>query len=137
MAERLIKWFAFSVGLMILPIILSCVLHSTFNLDICFNDYTSEILFIAVTLSATSIGDIYSLMQKGVKGIHITIIFVTLIFISLICIATYEMLDIVNALAISINTKMINVLTFVGLIASLSIGILCQVFLGKIEGDNK
>ncbi|MDE5936207.1 MAG: hypothetical protein K2G83_02240, partial [Ruminococcus sp.] len=74
MAERLIKWFTFSVGLMILPIILSLIFHETFKIDVNFNCYSSELLFIAVTLSATSIGDTYSLIQKGVKGIHLTII---------------------------------------------------------------
>ena len=39
MAERLVKWFAFSIGLTILPIILSLILHGTFNIDIHFSDY--------------------------------------------------------------------------------------------------
>lgn len=134
MAERLIKWFAFSIGLTILPIILSLILHITFNLEIEFNDYTSEFLFMAVTLSATSIGDIVSLIQKDVKGVHITIIFVALIFISLICMSTYEMQNIGSALNAPINTTMINILTATGCLSSLGIGITCQVFLEKIEG---
>lgn len=136
MAERLIKWFAFSIGLTILPIVLSLILHGTFNLEIHLSEYTSEFLFMAVTLAATSIGDVVSLIQKGVTGIHITIIFVALIFISLICMSIYEMQNIGSALEISFNPIMINRLTIVGCLSSLGIGIACQVFLEKIEGDN-
>lgn len=136
MAERLIKWFAFSIGLTLLPIILSLILHMTFNLEIKFSDYTSEFLFMAVTLAATSIGDIVSLIQKRVTGIHITIIFVALIFIALICISAYEMENIGNALKIPYNPAMINILTIVGSLSSLIIGVFCQVFLEKVEGDS-
>lgn len=136
MAERLIKWFAFSIGLTILPIVLSLILHGTFNLEIHLSEYTSEFLFMAVTLAATSIGDVVSLIQKGVTGIHITIIFVALIFISLICMSIYEMQNIGSALEISFNPIMINCLTVVGCLSSLGIGIACQVFLEKIEGGN-
>ncbi len=136
MAERLIKWVAFSIGLTILPIILSLILHGTFNLEIHFSDYTSELLFMAVTLAATAIGDVYELIHKGVNGIHITLIFVSLIFISLICIFIYEMPIIANALEISINNTLINVFTVIGCLSSLGIGIVCQVFLERIEGSS-
>lgn len=136
MAERLIKWFAFSIGLTLLPIALSLILHGTFNIEVHFSDYTSEFLFMAVTLSATSIGDVVSLIQKCIHGIHITIIFIALIFIALICMSTYEMQNIGSALAIAYNPTMINILTITGCLSSLAIGILCQVFLEKIEGDS-
>lgn len=134
MAERLIKWFAFSIGLTILPIILSLVLHGTFSLSVHFSEYTSEFLFMAVTLAATAIGDVYELIHKGVNGIHITAMFVSLIFISLICISIYEMQSIGNALQISMNSKMIDILTVVGCLSSLGIGVTCQVYLERIEG---
>lgn len=136
MIERLIKWFAFSIGLTLLPIILSLLLHTTFNLEIHFDDYISELIFMAITLSATSIGDIVQLIHKGVTGIHITIIFVLLIFISLICMSIYEMVNIGNALGIEIKQSAINIMTVIGCISSLIIGIMCQVFLDKIEGDD-
>lgn len=134
MFERLIKWFAFSIGLSLLPIVLSLILHSAFNLETHFSNYTSELIFMSVTLSATSIGDVVSLIQKGVTGIHITIIFIALIFISLICMSIYEMVSISSALEIILNQYMINLLTVVGCFSSLAIGIVCQVFLQKIEG---
>lgn len=136
MAERLIKWFAFSIGLTILPIILSVILHVTFNLEIHFSDYTSEFLFMAVTLAATAIGDVYELIQKRINGIHITLIFVSLIFISLICIFIYEMPIIASAMEISINNTLINIFTVIGCLSSLGLGIACQVFLEKVEGSN-
>lgn len=136
MAERLVKWFAFSIGLTILPIILSLILHGTFNIGIHFSDYTSEFLFMAVTLAATAIGDVYELIHKGVNGIHITVMFVALIFIALICISIYEMKSIGSALQISINQKMIDILTAVGCLSSLGIGVTCQVFLERIEDSS-
>lgn len=136
MAERLVKWFAFSIGLTILPIILSLILHGTFNIDIHFSDYTSEFLFMAVTLAATAIGDVYELIHKGVNGIHITVMFVSLIFIALICISIYEMQSIGSALQITMNPQMIDVLTAIGCLSSLGLGVACQVFLERIEGSS-
>lgn len=136
MAERLIKWIAFSIGLTILPILLSLILHGTFNLEIHFSDYTSELLFMAVTLAATAIGDVYEIIHKGVNGIHITLIFISLIFISLICIFVYEIPIIANALSLSINNTLINISTIIGCLSSLGLGIACQVFLERIEGSS-
>lgn len=135
MLERLIKWFSFSVGLIVLPMILSIVFRLTFKMDVNFVDYTSELIFMAVTLSATSIGDIVSLIQKGVTGIHITIMLIFLIFISLICISIYEMQTLGSELSIPYDTKYINIFTIVGCLVSLIIGIACQVFLERIEGN--
>ena len=129
-------WLTFSIGLTILPIILSLILHGTFNIDIHFSDYMSEFLFMAVTLSATAIGDVYELIHKGVNGIHITVMFVALIFIALICISIYEMQSIGSALQISMNPKMIDILTTVGCLSSLGLGVACQVFLERIEGSS-
>lgn len=134
MIERLIKWFSFSVGLSLLPIILSLFFHGIFNLEIHFSNYTSELIFISVTLSATSIGDIVSILQKGIKGVHITVLLIVLIFISLICVSIYEMVNISNALKIITNTALINLFTIISCISSLTIGIFCQVYLQKIEG---
>ncbi len=64
MIERLIKWVAFSIGLTILPVLLSIIFKSTFKIDINIEDYTNEFIFMAVTLSATSIGDLVSLIKK-------------------------------------------------------------------------
>ncbi len=136
MAERLVNWFGFSIGLTLLPVLLSLMFRFTFNLEIDLGDYISELLFMAVTLSATSIGDIISIIKKGVTGIHITILMVALIFISLICMSAYEMETISKALEISYNPQMINVLTIIGGLASVVIGVFCQVFLERIEGDN-
>ena len=91
---------------------------------------------MAVTLAATAIGDVYELIHKGVNGIHITVMFVALIFIALICISIYEMQSIGSALQISINQKMIDVLTAVGCLSSLGLGVTCQVFLERIEGSS-
>lgn len=100
MIERLIKWVAFSIGLTILPVLLSIIFKSTFKIDINIEDYTNEFIFMAVTLSATSIGDLVSLIKKGVTGIHITVMLIFLIFISLICISIYEMINLGNSLLI-------------------------------------
>lgn len=136
MAERIIKWFAFSIGLTILPVVFSLIFKMSFNINIQFSDYTNEFLFMAVTLSATSLGDVFSLVKKGVTGIHITIIFVSLIFISLICMCIYEIENIGNALNIDINNHIISVFTVVGCLASLIIGLVCQIFLEKVEGES-
>lgn len=136
MAERLIKWFAFSIGLTILPVLLSLVLYKTFNLEIHLSDYIGEFLFMAITLAATSIGDVVSLIQKGVTGVHITVFLVALIFISLTCMSIYEMGNIGNALELTFNSILINAFTILGCLSSLGIGIACQVFLERIEGGS-
>ena len=136
MAERILKWLAFSIGLILLPIFLSLSIRMVFNLDINLSDYTSEFLFMGVTLATTSLGDIYSLTQKGVKGIHITVLFIVIMFISLVCIFTYGIQKMGVDLSISYDQKMINGLTIVGCISSVITGLLCQVFLEKIEGGH-
>lgn len=134
MIERLIKWVAFSIGLTILPVLLSIIFKSTFKIDINIEDYTNEFIFMAVTLSATSIGDLISLIKKGVTGIHITVMLIFLIFISLICISIYEMINLGNSLLIEYDSSLISALTIIGCAGSVIIGIMCQIFLSKVEG---
>lgn len=134
MIERLIKWVAFSIGLTILPVLLSIIFKSTFKIDINIEDYTNEFIFMAVTLSATSIGDLVSLIKKGVTGIHITVMLIFLIFISLICISIYEMINLENSLLIEYDSSLISALTIIGCAGSVIIGIMCQIFLSKVEG---
>lgn len=134
MIERLIKWVAFSIGLTILPVLLSIIFKSTFKIDINIEDYTNEFIFMAVTLSATSIGDLVSLIKKGVTGIHITVMLIFLIFISLICISIYEMINLGNSLLIEYDSSLISTLTIIGCAGSVIIGIMCQIFLSKVEG---
>lgn len=134
MIERLIKWVAFSIGLTILPVLLSIIFKSTFKIDINIEDYTNKFIFMAVTLSATSIGDLVSLIKKGVTGIHITVMLIFLIFISLICISIYEMINLGNSLLIEYDSSLISALTIIGCAGSVIIGIMCQIFLSKVEG---
>ena len=134
MIERLIKWVAFSIGLTILPVLLSIIFKSTFKIDINIEDYTNEFIFMAVTLSATSIGDLVSLIKKGVTGIHITVMLIFLIFISLICISIYEMINLGNSLLIEYDSSLISALTIIGCAGSVIIGIMCQIFLSKVVG---
>lgn len=134
MIERLIKWVAFSIGLTILPVLLSIIFKSTFKIDINIEDYTNEFIFMAVTLSATSIGDLVSLIKKGVTGIHITVMLIFLIFISLICISIYEMINLGNSSLIEYDSSLISALTIIGCAGSVIIGIMCQIFLSKVEG---
>lgn len=134
MIERLIKWVAFSIGLTILPVLLSIIFKSTFKIDINIEDYTNEFIFMAVTLSSTSIGDLVSLIKKGVTGIHITVMLIFLIFISLICISIYEMINLGNSLLIEYDSSLISALTIIGCAGSVIIGIMCQIFLSKVEG---
>lgn len=134
MIERLIKWVAFSIGLTILPVLLSIIFKSTFKIDINIEDYTNEFIFMAVTLSATSIGDLVSLIKKGVTGIHITVMLIFFIFISLICISIYEMINLGNSLLIEYDSSLISALTIIGCAGSVIIGIMCQIFLSKVEG---
>lgn len=89
---------------------------------------------MAVTLSATSIGDLVSLIKKGVTGIHITVMLIFLIFISLICISIYEMINLGNSLLIEYDSSLISALTIIGCAGSVIIGIMCQIFLSKVEG---
>lgn len=132
MVNRILRWFGFSIGLMVLPVLLSIIMRKTLELPIVFETYSSEILFMAVTLSATSIGDIVSLIEKQVKGVHITILLIFLIFISLICISIYEIINMSEMLNLKINTSMINLLTIIGGISSVITGTACQVFLSKV-----
>ena len=87
---------------------------------------------MAVTLSATSIGDIVSLIERQVTGVHITILLIVLIFISLICVSIYEIISMSEILELEINTSIINLLTAIGGISSVITGTACQVFLSKV-----
>lgn len=132
MVNRILRWFGFSIGLMVLPVLLSIIMRKTLGFPIIFETYSSEILFMAVTLSATSIGDIVSLIEKQVKGVHITTLLIVLIFISLICISIYEIINMSEMLNLEINTSMINSLTILGGMSSVITGTVCQVFLSKV-----
>ncbi len=136
MLERLLKWFGFSILLTLLPIGLSLLLRIIFELRINLSDYTSELLFMGVTLSATSISDICSLLQKGAKGSHITVLLLFLIFLVVICTALYEMKVISNAIGMPISDYIIDRLTFALCTSNIIISVICQIFLEKIEGDD-
>ena len=134
MANRILRWFGFSIGLMVLPVLLSIIMRKVLGFPVIFESYSSEILFMAVTLSATSIGDIVSLIERQVTGVHITILLIVLIFISLICVSIYEIISMSEILELEINTSIINLLTAIGGISSVITGTACQVFLSKV-GD--
>ena len=127
MANRILRWFGFSIGLMVLPVLLSIIMRKVLGFPVIF-----EILFMAVTLSATSIGDIVSLIERQVTGVHITILLIVLIFISLICVSIYEIISMSEILELEINTSIINLLTAIGGISSVITGTACQVFLSKV-----
>lgn len=57
-----------------------------------------------------------------------------LIFISLICISIYEMINLGNSLLIEYDSSLISALTIIGCAGSVIIGIMCQIFLSKVEG---
>ena len=132
MANRILRWFGFSIGLMALPVLLSIIMRKVLGFPVVFESYSSEILFMAVTLSATSIGDIVSLIERQVTGVHITILLIVLIFISLICVSIYEIISMSEILELEINTSIINLLTAIGGISSVMTGTACQVFLSKV-----
>lgn len=132
MANRILRWFGFSIGLMVLPVLLSIIMRKVLGFPVIFESYSSEILFMAVTLSATSIGDIVSLIERQVKGVHITILLIVLIFISLICVSIYEIISMSEILELEINTSIINLLTAIGGVSSVITGTACQVFLSKV-----
>lgn len=132
MANRILRWFGFSIGLMVLPVLLSIIMRKVLGFPVIFESYSSEILFMAVTLSATSIGDIVSLIERQVTGVHITILLIVLIFISLICVSIYEIISMSEILELEINTSIINLLTAIGGIFSVITGTACQVFLSKV-----
>lgn len=132
MMNRFIKWIGLSVGLTILPIFISMGTKLIYGVDFALSNYNNELLFMAVMLSATSISDFTSIMQKGVSGPQITFLVVCLIFISLICICCYEILTIASISFAPLNDSPINVLTCVGLVSSLIIGGICQYFLEKV-----
>lgn len=67
-------------------------------------------------------------------GIHITVMLIFLIFISLICISIYEMINLGNSLLIEYDSSLISALTIIGCAGSVIIGIMCQIFLSKVEG---
>ena len=93
---------------MVLPVLLSIIMRKVLGFPVIFESYSSEILFMAVTLSATSIGDIVSLIERQVTGVHITILLIVLIFISLICVSIYEIISMSEILELEINTSIIN-----------------------------
>ena len=132
MANRILRWFGFSIGLMVLPVLLSIIMRKVLGFPVIFESYSSEILFMAVTLSATSIGDIVSLIERQVTGVHISILLIVLIFISLICVSIYEIISMSEILELEINTSIINLLTAIGGISSVITGTACQVFLSKV-----
>ena len=132
MANRILRWFGFSIGLMVLPVLLPIIMRKVLGFPVIFESYSSEILFMAVTLSATSIGDIVSLIERQVTGVHITILLIVLIFISLICVSIYEIISMSEILELEINTSIINLLTAIGGISSVITGTACQVFLSKV-----
>lgn len=141
MGERLLKWLFFSVGLTFIQVLLSIVLCFLLNLEIEMNNYISELLFMAVTLSATSLGDVFALNQKGVKGIPITLLFLVLIFLILSSSAIYNfsiMKDALSdALKNSINDKKLFELTLWMCGLSAFFGVICQIYLEHVENSRE
>lgn len=132
MANRFVRWVGFSVLLTLFPIILSIFTKIICNIEVALNSYNNELLFMAVMLSATSIGDFTAIMQKGVKGVHITVFVIILIFIALLCISCYEILSVASFSNIELNNSLISGLTILGVSSSLIIGGISQYFLEKV-----
>lgn len=135
MVNRLLKWFGFSIGFMILPVIISIITHNILQVPVSFEDYLSEILFMSVTLTATSIGDIVSLVNKKVNGTHITIFLILLIMIALICISAYVIISVGQMKELNIDYQFVKTLTICCGIASLLTSGSCQVFLSKVVSE--
>lgn len=132
MANRFVRWIGFSVLLTLFPIILSIFTKIICNIEVALNSYNNELLFMAVMLSTTSIGDFMSIMQKGVRGVHITAFVIILIFIALLCISCYEILSVASFSNIELNYTLISRWTILGVSASLIIGGISQYFLEKV-----
>lgn len=132
MANRFVRWIGFSVLLTLFPIILSIFTKIICNIEVALNSYNNELLFMAVMLSTTSIGDFMSIMQKGVRGVHITVFVIILIFIALLCVSCYEILSVASFSNIELNYTLISRLTILGVSSSLIIGGISQYFLEKV-----
>ena len=83
MAERLVNWFGFSIGLTLLPVLLSLIFRFTFNLDINLGDYIAITIY-GCNLSSYIYWRSYFIIKKESQA-HISQSLVAFIFISLIC----------------------------------------------------
>ena len=133
--RRLVLWLGFSIGFMILPIILSAAIYLVIGAKISIEIYIKEILFISVTLAATSLGDVFSLAKKGAAGLITTLMFVALVMMSLFCTAIYMIVNTCEALNATYDVALVNKATLILLIISFIISGSCQVFLAVVEGS--
>ena len=134
-AKRIIRWLGFSIGFMIMPIVLSIMMYKVIQVPVYVGMYIKEILFISVTMAATSLDDVYSLTKRGAKGIITTVLFVFLILTALFCVSLYMIVNICAVLEQEIDTKLVNNAAIVFFVVSFIISGGCQVFLAKGEGD--
>ena len=134
-ADRLISWLGFSIGLMVLPIALSIIMYVILKAQVHFEMYIKEMLLIIVTLAATSMNDVYALTKKGIHDWRTTSLLVSLVLVALFSISIYVIVNMCSLLSLEYNTQIVNHIIILFGFFSFIISGGCQAFLANIEGD--
>lgn len=133
MANRILKWFVYTLLLALLPILITSLFSLLFNLKEL--DHTSELLFFIIMICATSLNDI----QEAKKYIEKDIVFNFFFSVSILMIITVSviyggliLLNMVNYFGVD-SFKNLKIFTVILSFVSAIMGLLIQIILYKTE----
>lgn len=133
MANRILKWFIYTLVFALLPTFISILFSFLFDLKI--NDFSAELLFFTIMICATSLNDIQEMKLKIKKDFVFNLFFGICILIIVTVSVIYGSIVLVNMSQQTILLKCnIKTISIVLSILSGIISFLIQVILYRTEG---
>lgn len=135
MANRILRWFLFSVLFALLPIGISILLHILFKNDTYdLKNCSCELLFFVIVMSATTLGDIQEISRYIKKDFLIIMFFGVSIIFAIIAAILYGFMA-YETMAHSSNLDMNMILLISIILGAISgvLGCIVQVLIQKTE----
>lgn len=132
MANRILKWIVYTLIFALLPTFISLLFGLLFDLEV--NDYSTELLFFAIMICATSLNDIQE-MKKQIKNDFVFNMFFGVCIILIVTVSViYGSILLLN-MSEQINGLNDNIKLFSIILGILSgvIGFLIQIILYRTE----
>lgn len=137
MTNKLSRWLTYTVMFSVLPLGLAFLARLILKLNTTWNDYSSEFLFAAVILSATTLGDIHLLQNKGIPDIIFTIFQSSLILTVIVGCFCYGVCRVAVEANLDVSSEVVTALSAICFIVGFIEGIAVQIILSKIEKEEE
>jgi uncharacterized membrane protein len=133
-ADRMTKWFIFTILFAFIPITISLLFTYLSNIQRSSYDFIGEILFFTIMVSSTSLSDVVSLNKK-VQDFILTIFigfFILLVLSSSILYGSILYGQINNITSELFNSRVFSISLTLAIISGI-LGTIIQILLGRTE----